>query len=253
MRDTIELLGVRVDRMTWPGLRDEVAGAIERREPRTIGYVNVHVLNSAAADPRLREALNGFDRVYCDGEGVRLGARILGAHLPERMTGADFVWDLAARLGPARWYWLGGAPEVAAEALRRLQARAPGLVVAGARDGYFDRSASGAVIDAINQARPDLVVVGMGTPIQELWVAAHRQAIAAPIVWCIGATADFIVGAQPRAPTWMTRHGLEWLSRLANDPRRLFGRYVVGNPLFLARALRQRWSRSKVTPPDSPS
>jgi len=232
--------------VAWPALRDEALGAIERRERRTLGYVNVHVLNSAAADPRLREALNQFDRVYCDGEGVRLGARLLGAALPERMTGADFIWDLAANLAPRgrRLYWLGGAPGIAAEALRCLQARSPGIVVAGAQDGYFDRATSGEVVAALNETRPDVVFVGMGTPIQELWVAEHRAAIDAPVVWCIGATADFIVGAQRRGPEWMTRHGFEWLSRLTSDPRRLFGRYVIGNPLFLGRILRQRWGRA---------
>jgi N-acetylglucosaminyldiphosphoundecaprenol N-acetyl-beta-D-mannosaminyltransferase len=250
MREAIELLGVRVDRTTWPELREEVAAAIARRERRTIGYVNVHVLNSAAANPALRETLNRFDHVYCDGEGVRIGARIAGAELPERMTGADFVWDLAARLAPphARWYWLGGAPEVAAEALRRLQAHAPGIVVAGAHHGFFERSAAASVVAAINAARPDLLFVGMGTPIQELWVAAHRDAIEAPVVWCIGAAADFIAGTQRRAPAWMNRHGLEWLGRLAADPRRLFGRYVIGNPLFLGRVLRQRLAGGKLPP-----
>jgi exopolysaccharide biosynthesis WecB/TagA/CpsF family protein len=87
------------------------------------------------------------------------------------------------------------------------------------------------------------VLVGMGTPVQELWTARHRARIAAPVVWCLGATADFVAGVQARGPALLTDHGLEWLARLLGDPRRLFGRYVVGNPLFLARVLRARLLR----------
>ena len=87
---------------------------------------------------------------------------------------------------------------------------------------------------------PHLVIVGMGTPIQELWVDRNRAAIDAPLVWCLGATADYLVGEQPRAPRWMTDHGLEWIHRLAANPTRLLGRYVVGNPLFLLRVLSAR-------------
>jgi N-acetylglucosaminyldiphosphoundecaprenol N-acetyl-beta-D-mannosaminyltransferase len=108
-------------------------------------------------------------------------------------------------------------------------------------------------LSAINQARPDLLFVGMGTPIQERWVAEHRDALDAPVVWCIGAAADFVAGAQRRAPAWMTRHGLEWRGRRAADPRRLLGRYVVGNPVFIGRVLRQRVSRGKSPPPDGAS
>ena len=233
-----------VQALTWPVLRDEIIRRIEAGLRSSVMYANVHVINTAQRVPELRAILRAADVVYCDGDGVRLGARILGEHLPERITGAEFVWDLARALvaHDRSIYWIGGAPGVAARALERLAAHAPGLRVAGAADGFFAKTGleSDAAIDRINAAAPDLLVVGMGTPIQEQWVARHRERIAAPVVWCIGAAADFLAGVQVRAPGFMAKHGLEWLYRLAREPRRMFGRYVIGNPLFLARVVRAR-------------
>jgi N-acetylglucosaminyldiphosphoundecaprenol N-acetyl-beta-D-mannosaminyltransferase len=169
---------------------------------------------------------------------------LLGHHLPPRLTGADFIWDLAARCAAdgLRLYWLGGEPGVARAACARLQHRLPGLAVAGSHHGMFTKTgpAGRRVLGRIEATRPDVLLVGMGSPVQELWVDRHRDRLAAPVVWCIGATADFIVGRQMRGPRWMLDHGLEWLARLASDPRRLFKRYALGNPRFIARVLGQR-------------
>jgi N-acetylglucosaminyldiphosphoundecaprenol N-acetyl-beta-D-mannosaminyltransferase len=244
---TVEVLGVPVHPVTWPELRDYVCERIERRARTTVMYANVHVLNSAHRTPALLHALRDADLVYCDGEGVRLAARLLGERLPARMTGADFISEMFGALAAiqARVYWLGAAPGVADRALRTLAAEHPGVSIAGARDGYFtkDGGDTEAVISALNACRADIVFVGMGTPAQELWVARYRDRISAPVVWCIGATADFVAGVQPRGPDVLTQHGLEWLARLASDPRRLWSRYVIGNPLFIARVVRSRLHR----------
>src|SRR5205823_1182075 len=108
-----------------------------------------------------------------------------------------------------------------------LRVRFPGLRISGCADG-FDLHAG--LVDEINAAKPDIVLVGMGTPRQELWITAHRHAIQAPVVWAVGALFGFVTGQIPRGPHWMTSHGLEWLCRLAVEPRKLWRRYVVGNP-----------------------
>ncbi|HUS31595.1 MAG TPA: WecB/TagA/CpsF family glycosyltransferase [Kofleriaceae bacterium] len=243
----VEVLGVRIDPVTWIELRERVVHAIRERRPTTLMYANVHVLNTAHEQPALADALATADVVYCDGEGVRVAARLAGSSLPERMTGADFIWDLARELATirAKAYWVGGAGDVGADALAILAERNPGLQVAGAHHGFFEKEGreSDAVIDAINASGADIVFVGMGTPAQELWVARNRERIAAPVVWSIGATADFVAGVQPRGPAFLTQHGFEWLARLWSDPRRLFGRYVIGNPLFVARVVRRRLAR----------
>lgn len=241
---TVDILGIPVTAIELEGLLDRVSRAARQRQPLHLMYLNAHVANLASRHAALHRALNRADLVYCDGAGVRLAARLMGHALPPRMTGADFIWDLAARCAAdgLRLYWLGGAPGVARAACVRLQSHLPGLIVAGSHHGMFSKTGSSSrrVLDRIEAARPDVLLVGMGSPAQELWVDRHRSRLAAAVVWCIGATADFIVGRQTRGPRWMLDHGLEWLARLASEPRRLFARYVVGNPRFIARVLGDR-------------
>lgn len=242
--ERVEVLGVPVAALRLPQLLDEVEALVAGGGPATVGYVNAHVLNLAARDVALHAFLRTLDLCYCDGNGVRLGARLLGGHLPERMTGADWIWELARRAEARhRLFWLGGEPGVTAAAAARLQERHPRLEVDTdhgfhPREGPEDR----ALIDRINAARPAILLVGMGTPLQERWVAERRHLLEVPVVWVLGATADFVSGRVPRpGPAWLVDRA-EWLSRLAADPRRLAGRYLVGNAEFLGRVLRQRLS-----------
>ena len=247
MNGAIDVLGVPVMPLTWPELRDDVMRRIADRVRTTVMYANIHVINTAQAVPDLKSALNKADLLYCDGEGVRLAATLLGHSLPERITGAEFIWDLAHHLAEEQRsvFWVGGTPGTTERALQILAERYPGLAVAGADHGFFakDGPETDAMIARINAASPSLLIVGMGTPIQEQWVTRHRERIHAPVVWCIGATADFVTGVQTRGPALLTRNGFEWLARLAYEPRRMFGRYVIGNPVFAARVLRARLAR----------
>jgi N-acetylglucosaminyldiphosphoundecaprenol N-acetyl-beta-D-mannosaminyltransferase len=200
-------------------------------------YVNVHCMNVFARDPAYREILERADLVYCDGTGVRIAAWVARQRLPERMTGADWIEDLAglAQQSGMRLYLLGGLPTTARRAADILRERHPGLQIVGTGSGY---GAGSEEIARINAARPDILLVGMGTPRQEKWIAANRDAIDVPVVWAVGALFDFVSGKIPRGPRWMTEHGLEWVCRLAAEPRKLWRRYLIGNPLFLLRVLR---------------
>ena len=242
--DVAAVFGIEVAPLRLRELLDEADRFIAEAGRATIMYLNVHVANVAYRNSALRESLRAADLVYCDGAGVRLGARILGDDLPARMTAADFIWDLAGMCAQRghRLFWVGGEPGVSQQALELLRERHPQLVIAGAHDGFFAKEGpeSDRVIGEINAAKPDLVIVGLGTPLQELWVQRNRGAIDAPLVWCLGATADFVTGRSRRAPEWMLEHGLEWLHRLDREPRRLFKRYAIGNPLFVSRVLRER-------------
>ncbi len=239
----VDVLGVGIDPIDRAGLFGAVAslvagGAGASGAGATIAYANVHVILEAGRDTALREFLHAATLVYCDGAGVGLGARILGGHLPERMTGADWIWELAERAERAGWrlFWMGGEPGVAAEAARRLIAHCPGLQIRTEHGFVSDATAA---IYTINAYQPHIVLVGMGTPVQERWVAAHRRALHAPVVWVTGATADFVSGRVERGPAWLHQRQ-EWLARLLVDPRRLWRRYLVGNSVFLTRVVGQR-------------
>lgn len=247
----LELLGIPIDPVDIGGLFAFVDDRVRRRERATVMYANIHTVNSAVADPALLAAMRGADLLYCDGEGIRKGVALLGGALPPRMTGADWIWDYA-RFAAARGhriFWIGAQPGIAEDCMRRLAEHAPGLPVAGSRDGFFDKKGpeNDSVVAAINAARPDVLVVGFGTPLQETWIAANRGRLDVPVVWAVGATADFVTGHVPRGPAFLYDTGFEWLARLLVDPRRLWRRYVIGNPLFFARvaAARLRGQRAR--------
>jgi N-acetylglucosaminyldiphosphoundecaprenol N-acetyl-beta-D-mannosaminyltransferase len=242
-RGRVSVLSVPID--AWQ-VDDLVASAIEwaaARSARTIMYANVHVLNTAHVQPALQRALRQADTVYCDGSGVRLGACMLGGSLPARMTGADWIEDFCSAAAGAgtRVFLLAGEAGVAARAAEVLIGRHPGLCIVGTHHGYLDEDpATASALAAIEATEPEVVFVGMGTPRQELWVMKHRDRLGPRVVWCVGALFDFVAGVQQRGPRWLVDHHMEWAARLLSDPRRLWKRYVVGNPLFL---MRVAWAR----------
>jgi N-acetylglucosaminyldiphosphoundecaprenol N-acetyl-beta-D-mannosaminyltransferase len=208
---------------------------------RKVMYVNAHVLNQSREYPELRAALEDADLVYCDGYGVRLAAKALDVEIPHRMTGADWIWDLATmceRDGQSL-YLLGSEPGVTREAAERLRLRYPKLSVAGSHHGYFEIGSphDDRVIEHINELQPDIVLVGMGTPRQELWVEHNASRLDADVVWTVGALFDYVSGRVPRAPHWLADNGLEWIFRLAIEPQRMWRRYLLGNPVFLRRVM----------------
>jgi N-acetylglucosaminyldiphosphoundecaprenol N-acetyl-beta-D-mannosaminyltransferase len=212
--------------------------------PHRVMYVNAHVVNQSRALPELREALESADLIYCDGYGVRLAARVLDVPVPHRMTGADWVWGLAALCEAAghSLYLLGSEPGAAAEAAKRLARSYPELRVAGSHHGYFELGSphDERVIEDINASGADIVLVGMGTPKQELWVERHAAELDVDVLWTVGALLDFMAGRVPRAPRWITDHGLEWIFRLLLEPQRMWKRYLIGNPVFLSRVMQER-------------
>ncbi len=244
--EPVRILGVDVHPLDVDGLHAYIGEVIRAGGHSLVLNVNAHALNLGCTRPWLREFWNEAPVVFCDGAGVRLAARMLGVRLPPRITYADWMWQLGAEAERREWslYLLGGEPGVAPRATRRMRARFPDLRVVGARDGYFDKTAgcaaSRAVVEEINRVAPDILVVGFGMPLQEAWLRDHWDAIDARIALTGGAALDYVSGKLVRAPRWMTRNGLEWLGRLAIEPRRLWRRYLLGNPSFLWRISRQK-------------
>ncbi len=210
----------------------------ESGEPSLLVYVNAHTLNLACKDPAYRRILASADLVLNDGAGVGMAARWKGAPFPENLNGSDFNPLLIEAAGERGWpvFFLGGRPGVAEEASEILARRFPGLRVAGIADGYFDMARSQAIAAEIKASGAGLLMVALGNPLQEVWLDAWLKETGARLGVGVGAFFDFTAGTLSRAPAWMNRAGIEWMYRLVREPRRLFTRYVIGNPKFLIRA-----------------
>jgi N-acetylglucosaminyldiphosphoundecaprenol N-acetyl-beta-D-mannosaminyltransferase len=246
------VLGVGVDPITIEELRTEIGRLARSGERGTVLNVNANCLNLLYRSPALREFFAAADVVFCDGSGVVLAARLLGKSLPARITYADWAWQLAAFAEEEglSLFLLGAGPGVAQRAARRLLERHPGLRISGVGHGYFDHTPGSpeneAVLREINTTRPDLLLVGLGMPLQERWLMQNRDRLEAGVGPPGGggrAVFDYVSGGLLRGPPLLTDNGFEWLGRLLVEPRRLWRRYLLGNPLFLLRVLRQRLGR----------
>ncbi len=235
-----------MDPVTVEELHAKIGAEVRGERHALVLNANVHCLNLAYGDPALRNFLNEAEVVFCDGAGVMLAARLFGRRIPERITYADWIWRLAAYAAAEGFslYFLGARPGVAEKAAEKLAERHPGLKVSGVRHGYFDRTAGSgeneAVIRQINAAAPDILLVGFGMPLQERWLMENWRRIDARVALTGGAVFDYVSGELRRGPRILTDNGFEWLARLLVEPRRLWRRYIVGNPVFLLRVLRQR-------------
>lgn len=181
----------------------------------------------------LRDAYREAGLILVDGMPVYLAARLFGRAVPARVAGSDLVprlFEEAEQTGGLRAFLLGAGPGVASRAARQIEARWPKVKVVGTHSppkGFeHDRAQNDAILTQIEAARPDVLIVGLGAPKQELWVHAHRQRLSTSVALCVGAAIDFLAGEKSRAPLWMRRAGLEWLHRTASEPRRLLGRYA---------------------------
>ena len=241
---SIRVLGTCVDITSGERVLAAVAARPDGRA-RHLCYVNAHSLNLAYRDQCYRDALSRADVVLNDGIGLDLAARMRGRRFPENLNGSDFTLRLLRLAAEEGWrvYLYGGEPGVAASARERLREAVEGLEIVGICDGYGRRS-SEEIVQRIREVRADVVIVALGQPRQELWLDAHLPDTGCHLGVGVGAFLDFVSGRVTRAPQWMNCLGIEWLFRLAQEPSRLWRRYLVGNPLFLLRAWRLRASES---------
>lgn len=211
-------------------LLDELSRA---NSPVVVGFVNAHAMNLLAGDARFFEALNGADILLRDGSGMALLYRCLGWAPGRNMNGTDFIPKLLAAFRGRRVALWGAQDPALAAAAERCR-KDFGVELVSVRDGF--RPVAG-YLDAVAPA-PELIVLGMGMPKQEQVAAALRAAGRPAVIVCGGAILDFLGGKVSRAPAWLRAVGCEWLYRLWLEPRRLFRRYILGNPAFLLRAFR---------------
>jgi len=240
------VLGVPISIIEVDRLHQFIAARCSENGRALVLHANVLLLNLAYKQEWLRHYFKQADVVFCDGSGVQLGAKLLGYTIPERITYADWTWRLAefCEAHQLSLFFLGARPGVAEKAANRLRERFPELKIVDTHDGYFDKSPDSIenreVIREINDSQPDILLIGFGMPIQERWLMENWDQLNVKIGLTGGAVFDYISGNLKRAPRWMTDHGLEWLGRLIIEPKRLWKRYIVGNPLFLWRVVKQK-------------
>lgn len=232
------ILGVGVSAVNMRLALDQIACWIEQRARQYVIVCPVYTVMMCQEQPALRELINRAGMVTPDGMPLVFLSRRMGQPHVARVYGPDLMLafcELAAGRGYTSYFY-GGAEGVPEQLAGALCARFPGLRVVGTYSPpYRDPGVpeDDAVIEQINAANPDVVWVGLGSPKQDYWIAQHRDRLNAPVLIGVGAAFDIHTGRLPQAPRWMQRSGLEWLFRLLAEPRRLWRRYVVYNPLFV--------------------
>ena len=230
----LRVLGVPVDAV---GLSDTLAWVEKRvasREPGAHVCVNAANVVRAHDDSDYLALLERADLIGADGQPLVWGARLLGQRLPERVTGIDLMERVLTRARESRWrvYLLGGRDHVVTRLADRLAAE--GLEIVGRQHGYFDSRDEDRIVSDLRGCEPDVLFVGMPTPVKERFIIDRASAAGVPVSIGVGGSFDVLAGELRRAPRLLQRCGLEWLFRLAQEPRRLFGRYAVTNTKFVA-------------------
>jgi exopolysaccharide biosynthesis WecB/TagA/CpsF family protein len=222
----------------------KIHAAVEAKRASIWGFCNAHTVNMARSDPRFRSVLKQMT-LFNDGVGLDIASQLLYAsRFIDNLNGTDLLPELLQRL-PAgtRIYLLGSAPGVAQRAAEVMRSRYPNIEIAGSHHGFFSAGEDDAIVQQIAATDVDLVLVGMGHPMQELWSAQATARLAMPLL-CVGAFLDFTAGKVSRAPRVIRKLRLEWAYRLACEPRRLAKRYLWGNLTFLYAILCQRFEQS---------
>jgi N-acetylglucosaminyldiphosphoundecaprenol N-acetyl-beta-D-mannosaminyltransferase len=242
---TQELLGVPLALTDYERTMDWMDAAVAERRREYVCVAAVHTVMACAEDPELRAAVLGSSLTVPDGQPLVWAMNALGHDLPSRVYGPELMarhCERSARTG-TRMFLYGGRNQGALVQLAlNLRTQYPGLKIVGGYAPPFrplDSDEEAAVAGEINRSGADIVWVGIGVPKQEKWMAAMRERLDAPVLVGVGAAFDFHAGLTAQAPNWIQSLGLEWLFRLATEPRRLWKRYLRYNPRFVAGFLRQ--------------
>lgn len=232
------ILGVRVSMVNVDLVIAQLKEWIRKHDQTYVCVANVHTVTECQWNPDLRQVVNRAGMVTPDGMPLVWVSRWMGHKQTKRVYGPDLLLKVCEQSIEMGWkhFFYGGGEGVVELLVQNLASRFPGLQVAGIETPPFRKLSDvedQVVVDRINQANPDIVWVGLGMPKQELWMGDHFGRIKAPVMIGVGAAFDFHAGLKPQAPKWMQQSGLEWLFRLLSEPRRLWKRYLINNPVFI--------------------
>ena len=242
MRKLIKILGVNIDRVNMQQAVERLRNlAADRSQPSLVVTPNSEMLAVAAEDQKLAAILNSADLATADGIGVVIASRILGKPLEERVAGFDLISALFKELAEENinFYFLGGKPGIVDRAAANLKAKYPDLNISGYHHGYLDRESQQRVIEEINNKKIDLLLVGMGVPLQEKFLDSNLEKLKVGAAVTVGGSFDVLAGEVNRAPLWMQKAALEWFYRLLQEPSR-FGR-MLSLPKFIYLVIKSKY------------
>jgi N-acetylglucosaminyldiphosphoundecaprenol N-acetyl-beta-D-mannosaminyltransferase len=246
---TRDILGIPVAMTDYEGAIQAMDAMVEARERSYVCAVAVHALTVGYDDPEMAAALRGASLVLPDGMPVVWAANMLGANLTDRVYGPELMLrynDHCAERGHRIWLYGGRDQGSLVQLALNLRRRHPDINIVGGYSPPFrpmTDEEEDSLVDQINDARPDVLWVGIGVPKQEKWMARMRDRLDVPVMCAVGAAFDFHAGRISQAPSWMQQRGLEWIYRIAQEPRRLLPRYLYFNPRFVLAFARQYLSR----------
>lgn len=233
----INIMGVNFINTTMQDAIERIRLKVKNKDKTNIYYINADTLNKCYSNRSLRSVLNKASYIFPDGSGVKMACKIMRRPLRENLNGTDMfphICTMAQKEG-YRLFLYGAKEGIAKQMKDKLLEQYPSLKVVGVANGYDLHSNE--VINMVNHLKTDILLVAKGAPIQEEWIDSHSEKISAAVTIGVGGLFDFYSGSIPRAPLWMRKAGIEWTYRLLQEPKRMFKRYILGNPLFLIRGV----------------
>ena len=235
------LLDCPIDNLSLMEVLERIEGFIHARTPHQHIAINVHKVVQAYRDPKLHEVVQQCHLSCADGKPLIWLSQLMGKPLKSRITGIDLMMQLLTLAADKRYrvYFLGARHAVVSAVVERYQSRYSRLQVAGYRHGYWKPDEEPEVVEAIRQARPDILFVALGSPQKEFFMHRHLHRLQVPFAMAVGGSFDVLAGRTKRAPEWMQRSGLEWFWRVLQEPRRMWWRYCRDGLFFTCLVLKE--------------
>ncbi len=243
MRKTVNILGVNVDKLTFGETLEKATELLKSEGASAIFTPNPEIVMMAKEDREMRDILNGADICTADGIGVVYGSKILGDAVPERVPGFDLACALLEKISKTGEgvFLFGAKPGVAEVAKQNLEEKHPGIVVSGTHDGYFKPEEEEGIVEEINASGAKLLLVCLGAPKQEKWIAKYQSTLKVNLCMGVGGTLDVLAGIAKRAPEVFIKLNLEWAYRILKNPSRI-GRFAA-LPQFALEVLKEKYKK----------